>query len=90
MYVKLILQFLLKKLTMTSLKNLQANLSEVKMDVLSGSQMMKVKGGWGGGYNNGGHSHKGSHKGSHKKSHKGSGHNGGYGGGYGGGCGCGH
>ena len=69
---------------MTSLLNLKANLSELKMDVLSASQMIQVKGGC----NSGGHSHKGSHKGSHKKSHKGSGHNGGYGGGYGGGCSC--
>ena len=64
---------------MTSLKNLKSNLTEVKMDVLSTSQMTQLKGGCG----YGGGSHKGSHKHSNKGSHKHSGNN------YGGGCGCG-
>ena len=38
---------------MTSLKNLQANLTEVKMDVLSNSELSNLKGGCGGYYGGG-------------------------------------
>ena len=67
---------------MTNLTSLMANLSELKMDVLSSDQMSNLKGGCGSSYG-GGKSHK------NKSGKNKSGHGGGYGGGYGGGCGCG-
>ncbi len=72
---------------MTNLTSLMANLSELKMDVLSTNQMSNLKGGCGSSYG-GGKSHK-NKSGRNKSGRNKSGHGGGYGGGYGGGCGCG-
>ena len=70
---------------MTNLTSLLANLTELKMDVLTSNQMSNLKGGCGS-YGGGKSGHK---KSGHNKSGKNkSGHNGGYGGGCGCSCGC--
>ena len=74
---------------MTSLKNLQANLTEIKMDVLSNSELSNLKGGCGGYYGGGksGKNKSGKNNYGGGKSGKNN-YGGGYGGGYGGCCSC--